>query len=1040
MKDFINPGSQYRGAPFWAWNGKLDPDELRRQIRVMHRMGLGGFFMHSRVGLATEYLSEDWFECVNACIDEAEKLDMQAWLYDEDRWPSGAAGGLVTKNQKYRRRALGVEVLKPTAKLNWDADTVAAFSARIDNITVSEVKRIAKGKQPVKPAKDMAVLRFFIKIDDCSDWYNGQTYLDTLNDEAVREFIKVTHAVYAKRVGEHFGKRVPGIFTDEPNYGIAISTLTGTTKSVPWTGRLVSVFKERYGYDILKHLPELFFELAGKEISQVRYHYYDCITHLFVDAFSHQIGDWCDQNNMQHTGHVLLEETLSSQTNMVGSAMRFYEYMQAPGIDILTEKKREYDTARQCSSVARQFGRKWRLSETYGCTGWDFSFAGHKGTSNWQAALGINLRCQHLFWYTMEGEAKRDYPASIGYQSSWYDVYPKVEDYFARVNLVMTQGVEVRDLLVIHPIESMWTLFNMDMVTNPRIEEYDTMLIELRDSLLTASIDFDYGDEEIMSRHSKISCKSGEPILYVGKAAYKTVLVPPLLTMRSSTLKLLQRFSAAGGTVVFAGDVTRHIDALPSEVVSIFADKCIRTSRKGKAMVQAVEKTARRISITDADGNDIIPTLYMLREDADAYYLFVCNTGHSKSQLKHKTSDSTMICERRTSFDDVHICGFANCAGNPIELDPETGEEFSAVANRTKNGLEIITGLPALGSRIFIIPKKQQRRQPVKRPLFTFAKNIPLNGIWDIALSENNCLVLDTPSYKVAKGAWRKPSNILLIDYEVRRAMGLKLRGGQMVQPWARERAVNSVQTSVQLKYIFDVKVVPDGDLFLGIERPDTFEILLNGYRLDMDSECGWWCDRSLRKIPLNASHLQKGTNELLLTCCYGEEHSGLEIIYLLGDFGVRVQKMNVSLTASPSQLKVGDWCRQALPFYAGSVSYCRTIRPKFNKNQHLFVSVPEYRGIAVRVLVDGKSAGVIAWEPHEVDVTDLVCGDGSPADLRIEVIGHRRNSHGPLHISERWPYWTGPDQFVSVDKWQDSYNLVPCGLLVEPRLVVKTL
>ena len=52
--DFSQPSALYRGKPFWAWNGKLDPQELRRQIRIMHRMGLGGFFMHSRIGLQTD--------------------------------------------------------------------------------------------------------------------------------------------------------------------------------------------------------------------------------------------------------------------------------------------------------------------------------------------------------------------------------------------------------------------------------------------------------------------------------------------------------------------------------------------------------------------------------------------------------------------------------------------------------------------------------------------------------------------------------------------------------------------------------------------------------------------------------------------------------------------------------------------------------------------------------------------------------------------------------------------------------------------------
>ncbi|MCK4276744.1 MAG: hypothetical protein KAX78_09530, partial [Phycisphaerae bacterium] len=131
IDEFRHPGSEYRGAPFWAWNGKLEPEELRRQIRQMHHMGLGGFFMHSRVGLDTAYLSDEWFQCVSACIDEAEKLDMQAWLYDEDRWPSGAAGGLVTKDVCYRQRRLQVKIITPK-DFSPSGKELAIFLARVD--------------------------------------------------------------------------------------------------------------------------------------------------------------------------------------------------------------------------------------------------------------------------------------------------------------------------------------------------------------------------------------------------------------------------------------------------------------------------------------------------------------------------------------------------------------------------------------------------------------------------------------------------------------------------------------------------------------------------------------------------------------------------------------------------------------------------------------------------------------------------------------------------------------------------------------------
>ena len=46
-------------------------------------------FMHARGGLRTEYMGEEWFENVEAAIDEARTLEMHPWAYDENGWPSG---------------------------------------------------------------------------------------------------------------------------------------------------------------------------------------------------------------------------------------------------------------------------------------------------------------------------------------------------------------------------------------------------------------------------------------------------------------------------------------------------------------------------------------------------------------------------------------------------------------------------------------------------------------------------------------------------------------------------------------------------------------------------------------------------------------------------------------------------------------------------------------------------------------------------------------------------------------------------------------
>jgi len=1039
LDTFKTPGSIYRGAPFWAWNGKLDPVELRRQIRLMKQMGLGGFFMHARVGLDTAYLSKEWFDAVRACVDEAGKQEMQAWLYDEDRWPSGAAGGLVTRHPEYRARRLTIRLLPPGTTVKRTAQTLAVFVARIDGATARDVRLVPAGKAPAAVAGE-TILHCFVETEACSDWFNGQTYLDTMNPAAVKAFIRVTHEAYRKQVGQAFGKRIPGIFTDEPDIRVALQELRGDPPGVQlsWTDRLPAVFRKRYGYDLLPRLLELAFDVEATPVSQARYHYHDCVTHLFVDSFSRQVGDWCGRNGIQFTGHLMCEDSLSSQTDRVGDCMRFYEFMQAPGMDMLTENWRIFATAKQVSSAARQFGRPWRLTETYGCTGWDFPFAGHKALGDWQVACGINFRCQHLSWYTMQGEAKRDYPAAIFYQSPWWNLYGKVEDYFARVHAVMTRGTEVRDLLMVHPIESAWLATRRPTSADPARAQIDQAFLETTDVLLGAHLDFDYGDEELLSRHARVVRSKGRVELRVGRAVYRSVLVPAQITMRQTTLNLLKRFRAAGGTVVFAGRTATHVDALASDAVVQFASGGVRVDAPGAALVEALAPTTRRVSISDAEGREITAALYMLREDRENFYLFVCNTGEDFVAGRKQNAFASLARDRRLAFPDVRIRGFAEAAGQPVVLDPETGNTAGADAAKTAAGWEIRTNLPALASRLYQIPKRAAKSAPALRPVLQPARSETLDqGAWTCRLSEANVLVLDRCAFRIGAEAWQPATEILRVDYAVRQALGVKGRGGAMVQPWARPVPAHPRTTPLTLEYSFTVEQMPSGDLFLALECPELFSIRLNGAPVESEPACGWWTDRSLQKLRLDPTALRLGRNTLQMKTTFAETCSGLEIAYLLGNFGARVDGAEITLTTPVASLTLGDWCGQGLPFYAGHVAYHRMIQPQPAAGERVFVCVPEYRGVGVRVLVNGQAAGIIGWEPNEVEITHLL--DGTPAELVIEVLGHRRNSHGPFHINTKWPAWTGPGEFkCDAERWFDGYQLVPCGLMQPPRIDVR--
>ena len=90
-----NPGPAFRSLPFWGWNARMEPGELRRQIADMKDKGMGGAFIHSREGLETPYLSEEWMEDVRCCAEACAREGLELWIYDEDKWPSGSAGGMV---------------------------------------------------------------------------------------------------------------------------------------------------------------------------------------------------------------------------------------------------------------------------------------------------------------------------------------------------------------------------------------------------------------------------------------------------------------------------------------------------------------------------------------------------------------------------------------------------------------------------------------------------------------------------------------------------------------------------------------------------------------------------------------------------------------------------------------------------------------------------------------------------------------------------------------------------------------------------------
>ncbi|MBR7181920.1 MAG: hypothetical protein IKD28_03965, partial [Clostridia bacterium] len=523
---------------------------------------------------------------------------MLAYLYDEDRWPSGFAGGLVTRDPKYRIRYL-LMTAKPYSE---DEERYVAPNERNvgrrggDNvsllgrysITLDEQGYLADYKLLAEGEEAEGKLWYaYIQSPNPSPRYNRTTCVNTLSKEAIDRFIEITHERYKECVGDEFGGVVPSIFTDEPQHTHKTTAAFAKGEDdiiLPFSDDLEDSFKAAYGISLLAHLPELFFELPNGQVSRVRYLYHDHVTERFVSAFSDNIGKWCEKNGIALTGHVMSEPTLGSQTGAVGECMRHYRSFGIPGIDMLSSRH-EYNTAKQAQSAVNQYGREGMLDELYGVTTWDFDFRGHKLYGDWQAALGVTLRVHHLAWLSMQGEAKRDYPASINYQSPWYKEYPYIEDHFARVNTAMTRGTPVVKVGVIHPVESFWLHWGPSDQTATVRETMEKNFADVTEWLLSGSIDFDFICESTLPN----LCETATAPLPVGQMRYDAVVVPACETLRSTTLARLEAFRKAGGKLIFMGAAPKYEDAIPTERGAALFDQSMQIPFAKRALLEVLE-------------------------------------------------------------------------------------------------------------------------------------------------------------------------------------------------------------------------------------------------------------------------------------------------------------------------------------------------------------------------------------------------------------------------------------------------------------------
>lgn len=999
---FKEPTAEYRGAPFWSWNCALDESEVIEQVSMFKRMGFGGAHAHCRSGLDTPYLSDKFNSCVVAAAEAARKEDMLLYLYDEDRWPSGNAGGMATKDKRFAARYLLFTVHKSkTPPKVADDGTLTEGKLLLARYKVSAVagrllgyKRLSNTENPVG-----IVWHAYLTTEKPRSFLNNEPYLNTLDKAAVDRFVEITYGAYEKTVREHFGATIRTMFTDEPQvhmYKKYVCPYPYQSKDRAWTDDFDATFTKVYGYSILDRLPELFWATRDGN-REVRQHYFDHLAERFASAFADNLGGRCREMGISLTGHLMEEPRLVSQTRSSGEAMRQYRCFDIPGIDMLCARH-EFTTAKQAQSAVRQYGREGMLSELYGVSRWDNSFANYKLSADWQAALGVTLRVPHLSHMSLKGIAKRDYPASMFYHSPWWEQYKYIEDHFARVNTALTRGKPVAQIAVIHPIESFWLKCGgMSMVRGIKMEKEFAQITEL---LLKAGFDFDYICE---STFPELTKEGGYP-LKVGEMEYKTVIVPDCLSLRSTTIERLSAFRNAGGRVIFAGGIPEYSDGKKSDAAAKLAKDCERLPFSKDEIIGALEE--ERLYGIYENGRLSQETVCQLREDNGGLWLFVARVAKNTISVSEKAKKRT-----------ITVCVKGEWQASL--WDTISGEVFGLKSVK-ENGFTFVT-VDVYNHDSLLLRFDKTGAPWASGNLPKFTTTVTAGDSVNYTLGEPNVLLLDNAYFALDNNRYSlRPCELLRLDNICRKRLGLPLRKGRECQPWAAEKI--PPKNTLNLKFVINSQTEV-AKPYLALEDAESAKITLNGKEVKLDI-CGWYVDKSIKKVALPP--IITGKNILEISLPFGA-NTNTEWCYLLGDFGVKIKGAKATLIPLPSRLKFGDITKQGLPFYGGELTY----RLPFESNgKDAKVTVGDFAAAVLRART--SESKLIALAPYEAV---LPTNEGE-TNLEITAYISRQNAFGPIHLKAAKKALISPRSYYPLKHENTKrYVLSPAGILSAPKI-----
>jgi hypothetical protein len=1043
---FKTPSREFGIMPFWFWNGEMSYEEMEYQLKEYYAKGIPGIYIHARFGVKEKigYLSEDWFDRVKFTVEKAQEIGLQIWVYDEYNWPSGTANNEIQKRdpdltQKYLE-LIEMEIpgqfftfLEGTDSRYHDMEQSEPIYACaileedlkngrpnfVDLMPSLSFDKVITWEAPKGP------WRLFYFIERQASWYT-----DVLDKETTQKFLELTHERYKATMNGNFEGNIKGFYTDEP--AMHYFETGKDNPIVPWSRKMFKIFKDANGYDLKPHLAKLFFDL-GEDTAKLRFDFWSALSKQYEEAYYKQIADWCDENDVVFTGHLLYEEWLRRHARTGGNLFHMLRHMDMLGVDHLyprigtREMPDEHVALKLASSAAHQFGSTRLLCESLGGSYWDCTMERMKWIADWEYMLGVNLFNPHGFHYSIEGERKRDWPPSQFYHHTWWKDYGRFNDYMTRMGYLLSGGRHVAKIAILYPLNSIWTNYT-PQVRNAVGNAIEFDFNYLTDTLLRLHVDFDYIDEDVMK---DAVVKDGK--LCIRDEEYSLLLLPPVTHIKENTLSTMEELYNQGGKVMgdailpygclegnkenFTERIEKLFNVCPVEVKKSFDNK----SKMDYSIKINENGNGGKVVLIEGPGLYVNKPMEVLKEavlecvapeieidSEEVFYLHRIKDGKDFFFIINPVEDGREINVTITANGRPELWNLENGEINDMPVFQRNGEKASFKLYMQPYGSAMVSfseadelphvteanvtiasinedEIKAYGrveDEVKVVVNKNGQDAVVFKCGMKPLAPVEFGAEWSFTVDHENAMLVNNWKVAIDEAEQGEEKGYHLSSFNDERWMNFRMGAWEMQLPEERDEKVYPAtlwyRTTFEAEYIpEDIKLLIDG--FKG----KGYELFINDRKVT-EIPVRSYIDAEIKAVAIK-KYVKTGVNSVVVKLVVKTKGDGiLDLLKITGDFSLRSKEGKYIITEPKRSISTGSWTTQGYPYFSGTGEYTQAIKvDEAYIGKVLKLNVQCGKDV-LEVWVNCQNAGVCLWNPYELDLTPYLKAGENTISVKV--------------------------------------------------------